>query len=391
MFLKSQPKEKIEYYIKLLKSAGAISRLFSESSEAYLDSRIAENLFCKAFDAENTSRKDNSIDAKKDNIGVGIKTFLNNSGSSLQKIAEFNGDHSLYSGLPLKEKIDKIAELRNNRIKATMKVYGLEKIVYHCITREAGKILVYETEYPLIDIKKIKNIKFSPRGSSITFSDPSAEYSFHVSKSTLYMRFKTENILRRIPIRMLEDPIIEIEKLVNEAGPIFASVKKQPHVFLPLYSMQGGQHVPKKSGLNQWNAGGRKRKPDEVYIPVPAWVHKKFKNFFPTTKDKIFELTLPDRTTMNASMCQAGLKALMSNPNTTLGKWILRDVLNLKEKELVDYKKLQSIGLDTVVVYKIDKDHYDIDFAPTGSYEQFLAENGEKSGGDETILENNEE
>jgi hypothetical protein len=100
---------------------------------------------------------------------------------------------------------------------------------------------------------------------------------------------------------------------------------------------------------------------------------------------------LPDRTTMNASMCQAGLKALMSNPNTTLGKWILRDVLNLKEKEIVDYKKLQSIGLDTVVVYKIDKDHYDIDFAPIGSYEQFLSENGKKTGGDETILENNEE
>lgn len=391
MFLNHQSKKQKEYYVKLLSSAGAISRLFSESTEPYLDSRIAENLFCKAFEAENTSRKDNSIDARKGPIGIGIKTFLNKNGSSLQKIAEFNGDHSLYNTLPLIEKVKKIAELRNNRITTTMVVYGLEKIIYHCIVREAGKILIYEQDCSPVNVKKIKNIKYSPKGSSITFSDSMNEYSFNLSKSTLYKRFKTENISIRIPIRMMGDPIVQIEKLVNEAGPIFTPVKKQPHVFLPLYSMKGGQHVPLSSGLNQWNANGRKRKPNEVYIPVPAWVHKKFKGFFPSSKDIVFELTLPDRTIMKASMCQQGLKALMSNPNTDLGKWILRDVLNLKEKEIVDYKKLQSIGLDTVVVYKVDKNTYDIDFAPIGSYEKFLSENGEKSKGDETLIEDEQD
>lgn len=60
-----------------------------------------------------------------------------------------------------------------------------------------------------------------------------------------------------------------------------------------------------------------------------------------------------------------------------LGKWLLRDVLNLKEGNLLTYEKLQTIGLDAVVVYKIDSEHYDIDFTRTGSYEKFEIENGE--------------
>jgi hypothetical protein len=141
--------------------------------------------------------------------------------------------------------------------------------------------------------------------------------------------------------------------------------------------MRGGvKHVPEKSGLNQWNAAGRPRDPNEIYIPIPAWIHRKFPGFFPE-REVPFELTLPDRNILNAKVCQDGSKALMSNPNSALGKWLLRDVLNLKEKELLTYDKLQAIGLDTVVIYKIDSEHYDIDFTRIGSYEKFEIENGE--------------
>ncbi len=58
MFLKSQEKNKIEYYKEMLQVIGSLSRLFSESTEPYIQYRIAENLFCKAFDAENLSRTD---------------------------------------------------------------------------------------------------------------------------------------------------------------------------------------------------------------------------------------------------------------------------------------------------------------------------------------------
>ena len=51
-------KQKRDYYENMLKIIGSLSRLFSESYIPYLDSRVAENLFCKAFEAQNKSRED---------------------------------------------------------------------------------------------------------------------------------------------------------------------------------------------------------------------------------------------------------------------------------------------------------------------------------------------
>ncbi len=391
MFLEQQPESQVKYYERLLKSVGSLSKLFSENPEPYLAYRATENLFCKAFEAENLSRSDASADASKDRVGFGLKTFLEGNGKTMQKVAEFNGDHSLFRTLEPEAKIKKIAELRNERLETTKRIFGLDSIIYHCITRQVGKILVYETPAHLIDIDNIKNLKVSANGSSIQFSDPSAEYSFNVSKSTLYMRFVTPTeVLLDVPVRVLDDPFGEIEKLISEAGLIFAPLKVQPHVFLPLYSMRGGKHVPEKSGLNQWNAGGRDRHVNEIYIPIPAWIHKKFPGFFPD-RDTAFELTLPDRSVLTASLCQDGSKALMSNPNQALGKWLLRDVLNLQEKELLTYEKLQNIGLDTVVVYKVDNEHFDIDFTRIGSYENFLIENDEAEGDADIAEEQDEE
>lgn len=352
MFIEKQPKARREYYERLLNAVGSLSRLFSEAPEPYLAYRATENLFCKAFEAENLSRSDASADASKDKTGFGIKTFLDARGKSMQKVAEFNSDHPVFHALGVEDKIKKIAELRNERIQTTKRIFGLDDIIYHCVTRKVGKIVVFETPAPLIKIDAITNIRVN--GNSIQFSDPSADYSFSVSKSTLYKRFITENIQLEVPVRILDDPFSQIEKLISEGELIFAPIKVTPHVFLPLYSLRGGdKHVPEKSGLNQWNAGGRPRDPNEIYIPIPAWIHEKFPNFFPP-RDEQFELTLPDRTTMSAKVCQDNNKALMSNPNSALGKWLLREVMDLKDRELLTYDKLQNIGLDAVVVYKID-------------------------------------
>ncbi len=390
MFIENQPKEQVLYYERLLKAVGSLSKLFSEAPEPYLAYRATENLFCKAFEAENLSRSDASADASKDKIGFGIKTFLEGNGKSMQKVAEFNGDHALFRALAPEEKIQKIAELRNERIETTKRIFGLEEMIYHCVTRRVGKVIVYETPAPLIKIDAIKSIKVN--GNTIQFSDPSAEYSFNVTKSTLYKRFVTEKILLDVPVRILDDPFSEIEKLIGEDKLIFAPIKEvRPHVFLPLYSLRGGfKHVPEKSGLNQWNAGGRARTPNEIYIPIPAWIHNKFPKFFPK-RDAPFELLLPDRKILNAKVCQDGSKALMSNPNSALGKWLLRDVLNLKEGELLTYEKLQAIGLDTAVVYKVDSEHYDIDFTRIGSYEKFLLENGEKADAEAALQDQDDE
>src|SRR3989344_8078917 len=112
MFLERQSQNQIGYYERLLKAVGSLSNLFSESPEPYLASRAAENLFCKAFDAQNLSRSDVSADASKDKVGLAIKTFIENNGKTMQKVAEFNSDHMLFNSLNTEDKIRKIAELR---------------------------------------------------------------------------------------------------------------------------------------------------------------------------------------------------------------------------------------------------------------------------------------
>jgi hypothetical protein len=147
-------------------------------------------------------------------------------------------------------------------------------------------------------------------------------------------------------------------------------------VFLPLYSTRSSdsKEVPEKSGLNQWNAGGRSRSLGEVYIPIPATIHQKFPNFFPE-RDVQFSLHLPNKNILTAKVCQDNKKALMTNPNEALGQWILRDILKLKEGELLTYQKLEDIGLDSVVIYKMDEENYQIDFAKIGSYDFFIEDN----------------
>lgn len=375
MFLSKQTKEHIRYYQEMLKTVGSLSRLFSESGEPYIEYRIAENLFCKSFEAKNLSRTDCSADASKGSLGIGIKTFLEKNGATMQKIAEFNSEHNLFSGLNVGQKIKKLSELRNKRLETTKRIFGLENLIYHCVTRKKGAIFVYETPMNSVDIKGIKGIK--DQGNIVSFSDGINEYSFNIAKSTLYKRFHTKDIILNLPIKILDNPFQALEKMfrVTESAISFAPIKEYPHVFLPLYSTKSGEKVvPKKSGLNQWNALGRLRNPNEAYIPIPAWIHEAYPGFFPD-RDKPFILILPNEAKISAKVCQDASKALMSNPNSALGEWLFRSVLNLKEKELLTYRKLEEIGLDSVVIYKIESGKYSIDFTKAGSYEQFQGKN----------------
>lgn len=74
---------------------------------------------------------------------------------------------------------------------------------------------------------------------------------------------------------------------------------------------------------------------------------------------------------MQSKICQDGGKALMSYSNRELGQWILRDILKLREGQVLDYEKLQTIGIDSVRIDKISNSDFEINFAKTDSYEQF--------------------
>ena len=365
-------KKQRDYYENMLKVIGSLSRLFSEKNIPYLDSRVAENLYCKSFNAINKGREDLSADAIHNNIGIGIKTFVGKSPS--QKVAEFNKEILSFNRLQSLEKAKKIAELRNKRIEFTKRNYEIDEMKYHCIIREEGKMLICEEPMDLIDLNNLKLLKASEK--SLIFKDGINEYNFNFSKSVLLKKFKKDAIVE-VLIEILENPFEILDKtLTEQKKEVLKTMEiEYQYVVLPLYAIENDKKVvPKRSGLNQWNARGRARNKDEVYIRIPAWIHKEYPAFFPNRNTE-FKLKLPNGKYLSAKICQAGSKALMTNPNKALGDWILRDVLALKKGNLLTYKMLQEIGIDSVIIKKIGNLEYSIDFREEGEFDKFEEEN----------------
>jgi hypothetical protein len=366
MFLVKQSKSQISQYTKFLKIAGSLSNLFSDSAVPYLYYRVAEKIFCKAFGAEDLSRGDLSADAKKGSLGIGLKTFLAGNSKSFQKIAEFNSDRPIYLGLSPENMILKIAELRNARIIFTNRAHLLNNGIYHCVVRDKSKFYIYEERMDTIDISKIS--KISKNDSSLKFSDGKNEYSFLLSKSTLTKKFITSPIVYEIDIEILKDPFKDLSKLFGDDQLIFADEKIIQTIYLPLYG--SNKTVYPSSGLNQWNAKGRPRNEDEAYIPIPADVKLKYPDFFPN-RDSTFNIKLPNGKTITAKICQSGDKALMSQSNKELGHWILRDLLKIPAGQLVTYSQLQTVGVDSVRIDKINDTEFELNFANLDSFENF--------------------
>lgn len=154
MFLTWQDDKNKDKYFELLKVVAGLSGLFSDSNVAYLNYRAAENIFCKAFEANNLSRSDCSADASKDNIGIGLKTFLNNNGRSYQKVAEFNKNRNKYmKSSDICDMVYDIAKMRNKRIESTKTIHGIDNIIYHCVARQEEEFLIFEEEMDYIDTK----------------------------------------------------------------------------------------------------------------------------------------------------------------------------------------------------------------------------------------------
>lgn len=377
MFYENQDEKQKQLYIKLLQIIGSLSNLFAESKSPFLYYRLMENIFCKAFEAKNYARSDISVDAGKNNVGLGLKTFLQNNGKTLQKVAEFNKESYLLKGLNADDLILKVSEMRNQRILTTQRICNLDDVIYHLITRSDEFMGVYEEPMDLVNISKIKVTDV--KKTTVSFIDGLNEYNFNISKSTLFKRFNTtnQNLIVGFDVDILEDPFDFLLSLDGEKDKIeLAEDKKEviDSIILPLYSTRDGL-VPKKSGLNQWNASGRKRDPDEVYIPIPAWIHKSKPNFFIYNTDDFktdpFNVSLPNGEVLSMRVAQQGGKALMSDPNKALGKWILRDILDLKEGILVTKAMLDIIGIDSIMLSKHIDNTYSLDFLKSGSYDLF--------------------
>ncbi|MDR3206103.1 MAG: NgoFVII family restriction endonuclease [Candidatus Methanoplasma sp.] len=336
--------------------------MFSESDCPYLAPRLAENIFCECLGADNLSRSDCAIDAKLNKVGIGVKTFVEDSGgTSFQKIAEFNKDSPLLRSLSDEELVAEASKLRNARLEFAMRAYGVEALIYHCIVRGRGSVRILESKMDFIDVGNIR-LRRTPGKTTASFTDGKNEYKFHRSKSTLYMRFASKPHLNEIGVAIIDEPFAVLAEMSGKM-PGLEMACFRPSVHLPLFSAKkgGGRCVPEKSGLNHWNASGRKRNMDEAYIRVPAKTLRENSGFFPQ-RGVSFKLRLPDGGVLSAKICQEGDKALMSDPNSALGRWLLRDVLKLEPGSLATYGLLDGLGIDHAVVTKNGPNDFSIDF-----------------------------
>ena len=361
-------------YLKLLSATAKLSRLFSESQIPYLYYRAAENIFCKSFNAENLSRGDSAFDANYNSIGIGLKTFICEKQYSTEKVAEFNKLSTQLKQYKGKELALKLSEFRNERIELANRLYNIDNSLYHIVARKSNELILFETDYEIIDIDNINSVKESQSG--LQFNDGKNFYSYNSSKSTLFRKFEIPQNTFRLPVDILDDPYTLLLEFFEEIKEISTAkdllIKGKNYVILPLYGIKDKRKfVFEKSGLNQWNASGRKRDFGEVYIPIPIIIHQLYPDFFPT-RDTEFNLKVPTGETYKAKVCQDNSKALMTNPNKALSDWLLRKVFDLKEGELATIEKMNELGFDSVVIYKDEDDSFRIDKAKSDSFEDFL-------------------
>lgn len=379
MFYNNQTEEEKNNYKNMLSIIGSLSNLFSDSKSPMLYYRAHENCFCKYFNANNLARHDCSADASKNGFGIGLKTWV---GSNNQKVAEFGKLKKELDKLTDDELIIKVAEYRNSRISTTMKMYGLNKMIYHVIIRTENKMSIDECPFDFIDIPNIKRLKNKDGENTRYFTDGKNTYNFNKAKTTLYMVFDNLIHLDEIPVSILDDPFEALEVnfpnlIQNRMGfhALFAKSSNRKLAIKLFKETKNGYKVEEKSGLNIWNAAGRKRHPDEVYIPfnIKDRNRPENKDFFPPAEEN-FELILPDSKIISAKVCQQDGKAIMSNPNRDLGKWLLRDVLELPEKTIVTYELLQQKGFDTVIFEKLEDHKFKIDFTDSKDYDDLYNE-----------------
>ena len=156
-------------YLKLLSATAKLSRLFSESQIPYLYYRAAENIFCKSFNAENLSRGDSAFDANYNSIGIGLKTFICEKQYSTEKVAEFNKLSTQLKQYKGKELALKLSEFRNERIELANRLYNIDNSLYHIVARKSNELILFETDYEIIDIDNINSVKESQSG--LQFND----------------------------------------------------------------------------------------------------------------------------------------------------------------------------------------------------------------------------
>lgn len=429
-------KEKQEKYIKRITILGVLSGLFKgldgeNGKKPYLHYRNHEISFIDSFKVQGITRKDSAFDAiariNGKSIGVGLKTWIHNSDSSTQKVAEFNkksGElRKLFEAGEDVDLVHRVAELRNNRIDDDKRLYETDLDIYHFITRDINCFYIIESPYEKIDINNIKDIY--KRGPSISFNDGKNDYIFYMSKSTLFKRFdasKNERILS-VKIDIHDDPFYILENIFNSEPssnekdcsvmpplhddntylvdekstfdtsldleipqnlPITPSFDKSDNfIILPLYN-DDTYNVNEKSAFNaslasSKNKGSNIPRPAyEAYAHIPIYIHYLYPYFFgfnaldrEARNNSNFKLHLPNGEIIVAKITQDGGKSLQTNPQSILGKWLLFSIFGLKPYEMLTRSIINEKEIDSIKVTKLDNENFKVDVCDYLEYEKW--------------------
>lgn len=418
-------KEERDEYINFLQVYGALTNLFRQKHGdpiPYLDSKFQETIYAKVFNSENVDIGNTPHDILSvfgdERIGIGLKTWMK-SKPSFQKVMQlkrYKSDIDPYFDKSNEELARKLSEIKNERMIVDYNRLGLsvDKNIYHYVTRDAGKFVIQETLYPLVDIDNLRNFKRT--ATAFQWSDGHKDYKFTYSDSQIWQHFdsakKDTLILNQFDVNIIDDPFDFLMKsYFNFIGNYGNQVDEDiVEVYLPLYSYRT-KEVEVKSGLNSWNAAPKSkgsttlRPLNEIYIPIPKEFHKKYPSFFcpdifeaekrqntfqGSQKDKPqvrFQLKLPNGKLIPALVTQSNMKGLQSGSTTeidpdtgkhygqsALGQWLLVDVLGLKDRQVVTREWLQKKGTDSVRLWRKKGDYstINIDFAPIRSFESFM-------------------
>lgn len=428
-------------YTRYLQIFGALSGLFKDienganANKPYLYYRNHEQLYSRAFNVDDLTRKDSAFDALAkidgENIGIGLKTWFHARDTTFQKVAEFNklaptDIRPLVDNAAPDQVIAKVSQLRNERIWLDKRLYKTKEgsDIYHYITRDDNKMNIIETPYDLVQEDSLKLL--ASNGKTFSFTDGKRNYKYYTSKSVLMEEFNAgaNEIITTVPINQLTDPF-ELLGSLN-----FSSLRHakeiQSDIILPLYTYLGNKimrnrrrEVAQGGGINKWNRVSGVNRPWDVELRIPKWIHEEFNGWFfghdfiqgtkemqtqqaeylklNDERERIeneksinyvpFTLLMPDGTQVKASVNGQNGKNLQSTNSKELGKWILKQVIGYPTSQMenknnhapVTLDRLKELDIDSLRLTVVDKVNkiIKITVAEFGAYEKFAERYGQ--------------
>lgn len=416
--------EQKNLYITFLKVYGALTNLFRQKKGElipYLDSKFQETVYARAFNCENVDIGNTPHDVLsifgETRIGIGLKTWMS-SRPSFQKVMQlkrYQNEIRRSQEEGLESLAFKISSIKNEKMRIDYNRLGLkeENNIYHYITRDKGKFLINECDYPLIDTNNLSNLELTK--TALSWFDGKKEYKFTFGDSQIWQKFDSSNkdnfVVSEFGVDIINDPFdFLLKSYLNLIDETDDKIEEDIiEAYLPLYSYRT-KEVEDKSGLNAWRAAPKNKNTNaprplnEIYIPIPKEFHHKFPDFFSKNIIKIiedrikyknekekrpevrFQLILPNGDTIPALITGDNLKNFQSGSLTerdkngrlfgqnALGQWLLIDVLGLNERTKVTREWLFKKGTDSLKIWRKTNDYltFYIDFAPIGSFEAFM-------------------